>query len=194
MGRGVIITLLVVSAALNIFMFGVFSGRLIHGAFPHPPRQEEQRPVAAPDNPFRMMRYADELPEATREKFRIALKEGLPQARENYKESRRLREELAALLKAEELDRDQVSAKMAEIQAQQAAQRAAFDKAFLDALETLSSDERRQLLQAAEKHRKDFRKRLDMRRGPDGPGMGPDRKGPPPEGMDDMPPPEGGQD
>lgn len=169
MGRGLIIGLLVVSAALNIFFVGVHSGRLLHGALPQKPAHEKIR-IAEPDNPFRVLRHAEELSPESREKFRLAVKSALPSARENYQETKRLRKELSDLLLADEWDRETVAAKMEEIQALQVSQRAAFDKAFLDALETLTADERRQLMKAAEDHRLErrerFKKRMDERRGP----------------------------
>ncbi|GEM_PF-1642587 len=182
MGRGLIIALLVLSVALNVYILGVHSGRLLHGAFPHKPPHHEQTRFAEPESPFRMLRHAEELSPDSRDKFRDALRAGLPKVREDHQEKRRLRKELGELLSADQLDRQAIEAKMSEIQALETNQRELLNKAFLDALETLSADERRQLLKASDerraKRRERFKKRMEDRRGP-----------PPDDGPVDMPPP-----
>lgn len=171
MGRGVMIAL-IASLGLNIFAVGFLSGRVLndeHGGPPMPP------PGRGGEQSFRLMHYADALPGERRREFRSAFRTQLPIMRDGFEEMRRLRRELTMILGAEEFDRAAAAAKFEEIEQLRNRQQAAFGKAFLDAFETLTPEERATLREAVRKKR---------RKGPHGRHGGPrgerfDRKGDP---------------
>lgn len=151
MGRGVII-ILAASLGLNFFMAGyLFSDWLK----PAPP------PVAGGfrgfDNPRGLAHMAEALPPERRRAFRQSFKESLPNMRAHHREVRELREEMRALLEAEEFDRAAIAAKMEEMRDVRARQQAAFDEAFLGAIGALSADERQSMIELAKKVRKERR-------------------------------------
>ncbi len=152
MGRGLTIAL-VASLALNIFGIGFISGRVLNE--PAPEIEGPPKPGGPGGRPsFRMMHYADALPAERREEFREAFRERLPAMRDGFQDMRRLRMEMAALLGAEDFDREAVEAKFQELHALQQAQQDAFSAAFLDAFETLTPEERQMLREASENRRK----------------------------------------
>ena len=145
MGRGLIIVL-VISLALNVFAVGFYSGRVISGDGPPPHKMDKP---GRPDHPMALLSFARELPPEIRREFRGKIREQLPSLRENHGEVVKIRMELANLLSEEEYDRDAVAAKFVEMNAIQDSQRAAFNEAFLDALETLPPEERRRMIERA---------------------------------------------
>ncbi|MEM9617558.1 MAG: periplasmic heavy metal sensor [Pseudomonadota bacterium] len=147
MGRGLMIAL-VASLGLNIFAVGFLSGRVLND----PPAGPPQRGPGG-EQSFRLMHYADALPPERRAEFREAFRAQLPAMRDDFREMRRLRMELSALLGAEEFDRAAVAAKFDAIQDVRDQQQAAFGEAFLDAFETLTPEERQMLREAAESRR-----------------------------------------
>lgn len=164
MNRSLII-ILIASLALNIFAGGFFIGRLIAPQPALPVVAEGPGEMRGPDNPYRMMRYAGALPSQSREAFRAAFRLQLPELREHHAETRRLRLELSGLMQAEELDREQIAAKLAEIAAAQKLQRDAFNTAYVDAFGRLSLEERQLLLLEAAARRE---KRRLRKNGPKG--------------------------
>ncbi len=149
MGRGVMIALFV-SLGLNIFAVGYLSGRVLNdeGAGPPPPKQGRQEMPS-----FRLIHYADALPSERRREFREAFQTQLPAMRDGFQEMRQLRGELTTLLGAEEFDRAAVAAKFEEIEQLRDQQQAAFGKAFLDAFEILTPEERIMLRDAVNERR-----------------------------------------
>lgn len=165
MNRSLIIAL-IGSLALNVFAGGFILGRAL-APQPEPPILADGRAVKGPDNPFRMMRYAEALPPESREAFREAFRDQLPDLRQHHRETRRLRAELAALVQTEGWDRDAVLAKLEEIDAAQKRQRDAFNAGYVNAFGTLELDERRLLMEEAAARRAERRKRFrDKREGP----------------------------
>jgi uncharacterized membrane protein len=194
MGRGLAITLgavLFLSLAFNVFAFGFFSGRMLAGFNGPPPRPaiEERAPRLAFEDPFRIMRYAEELSPELRDEFRASFREQLPQMREAHGEMRKLREELSVLMTADEWDDAAIDAKLGEIRAVENGQQAAFTEAFVEVFKSLPAAERKALIEEAKARHKERRKRWKEQHGDRGPG----RDGPPPGGPDgpggDMPPP-----
>ncbi|WP_375203668.1 periplasmic heavy metal sensor [Hyphococcus sp.] len=182
MGRGVIIglaALLFVSLAVNIFALGHVSGRMIAG---QPPQHHDVKhgPRGGFEDPFKIMRYAEELSPELRERFRGAFREQLPVMRQSHREMGGLRRELGELMSAEDWDEAAILAKLDEIDAVQESQRDAFNKAFMSAFESLPADERKRLIDTANERRAERRKRWKERRD--------DRRGPPP-GDENAPPP-----
>ncbi len=181
MGRGVIIglaALLFVSVGLNIFALGHVSGRLIAG--PPPQHQHDGRhgPRGGFEDPFKIMRYAEDLSPELRDKFRGAFREQLPAMRETHREMGALRRELGVLMSAEEWDDAAIKAKLDEIRAVQDSQYDAFNDAFIGAFKSLPAAERKRLIDTANERRAERRKKWKERHD--------DRRGPPP---DDAPPP-----
>jgi uncharacterized membrane protein len=172
MGRGLII-LLVASLGLNIFALGHFSGKMLAG--PKPPNIEhiERSKHRGFDDPFQVMRYAEELSPGLRETFRAEIKKQLPALREHHKEMKSLRRELGALMSADEWDGDAVAVKINEISAAQDRQRDAFNQAFMNAFATLPGEQRKLLIDTANQRRAERRKERRERRSEDRP--------PPPE-------------
>ena len=166
MGRGLIIAL-IASLALNVFAAGFITARLIGPDGPPPPVEVGPR---AFDNPFRLMGSAESLPPESRRAFRAAFETQLPTLRAGNKEMRRLRQELHSSLSSEEWEREKIAEQMAAIRDVQARQREAFDAAFMAAFDTLSTEDRRAIIEAAHERRMDrrkkFRRRLEERRGP----------------------------
>lgn len=154
MGRGLtiaLVALLVASIALNVFTAGFMVERLVGRHHGPPPVEDASRGF---DSPFRLMRHAETLPPESREAFRAAIRERLPELRSDHEEMRRLRRELSALISSETWDREKIAAQMKAIRETQARQREAFDAAFLAAFETLSADDRRALMKAAQERRR----------------------------------------
>jgi uncharacterized membrane protein len=190
MGRGVIAgfvalgVLLFASVAVNVFILGHLSGRMLAGPMfsgHRPPPIERDHRSGQFEDPFRIMRYADELSPELRDSFREAFREQLPALREEYRAMRGLRRELGALMSAEVWDSAAIGAKLQEIRAAQDRQHDAFNSAFMSAFETLPAAERKRLIDAANERRKEHRKRIKF-----GGGEGP----PPPSGEGGPPPPE----
>lgn len=186
MGRGLIV-LLVASLGLNIFAVGYLSGRILAGdklAGHRPPPIEREHRGGAFEDPFRIMRYAEELSPELRDSFREAFREQLPALREEYRAMRGLRRELGALMSAEVWDSAAISAKLEEIRAAQDRQHDAFNSAFMSAFERLPAAERKRLIDTANMRRKEIHKRFKRDGHPDGPPPG---EG---EGFGPPPPPE----
>ena len=86
MGRGVIAgfialgVLLFASVAVNVFVLGHMSGRMLAGHKPPPIERDHRRGEF--EDPFRIMRHADELSPELRDSFREAFREQLPALRE----------------------------------------------------------------------------------------------------------------
>ncbi len=163
MGRGLII-ILIASLALNVFAVGFFSGRVISND--GPPLHQGQQQRMRMDNPFALMHYATELPPGIRDDFRGKIRGKLPVLREQHQKTRKLRQELALLIAAENWDRAAVAAKFEEIGAEQDRQREVFNAAFVDALETLPAAERKKLIEIAGKRRIGRRLHRDRRMPP----------------------------
>lgn len=191
MGRGLAITLgavLFLSLALNVFAFGFFSGRMLAGFKGPPPRPaiEERGPRGGFEDPFRIMRYAEDLSPELRDRFRESFREQLPEMREAHGEMRALREELSVLMSAEDWSDSAIDAKLAEIRAVEDGQREAFTKAFLDVFKALPADERKALIEEAKDRHKERRKRWKEKHGDRGPGPdGPGGDMPPPPPLDE---------
>ncbi len=147
MGRGVIIGL-TLSIALNVFAVGFISGRIISDDKTPPPIS-----MGRGDSPFGLMRHASVLPPESREAFRDIVRAELPSMRDRRRQTHVMRRELAELIAAPEFDREAVKAKMTELDALQSGQRSAFNDAFVNALATLSAEDRRLLVEQAGKHR-----------------------------------------
>ena len=182
MGRGVIIglaALLFVSLGLNIFALGHMSGRMIAGG-PAPEHHDGRRhgPRGGFEDPFKIMRYAEELSPELRAEFRGAFREQLPSMRQTHREMGGLRRELGVLMSAEEWDDAAIDAKLDEIRSVQDRQYDAFNDAFISAFKDLPAAERKRLIDTANERRAERRKRWKEHHG--------ERRGPPPE---DVPPP-----
>ena len=160
MGRGLTI-LLIASVLLNIFGVGFISGRMLD----HEPRRPpEIMRSGGHTSPFRLMRHAEELPPEKRDAFRGVIKAGLPSARESHESVKRLQGELSQLFASDELDRDAISVKMTEIRNEQARQREVFDIILVEAMDTLTAQERRLMIKAANERRQKFRERRGRKR------------------------------
>ncbi len=154
MGRGVVIALgalLFVSLGLNLFTLGHMSGRMIAGH--HGPDSGERGPRGGFEDPFAIMKYADELSPELREKFRGSFREELPSLREEHRKMGGLRRELGVLMSAEVWDSAAIAAKLDEINAAQDRQHEAFNSAFMSAFETLPAAERKRLIDTANERR-----------------------------------------
>ena len=143
MGKGLTIALLA-SLALNVFLAGIFAGRLLSPERPAPPPHVE---APAGDNPRVMARFARDLPPASRRAFRRALRDSMPDLREQQSEFRSLRRTYYEALNAEDWDRETAEAALTAMQQARDERRALIDQAFLDAFETLSPEERALLLE-----------------------------------------------
>ncbi|WDI32129.1 periplasmic heavy metal sensor [Hyphococcus flavus] len=168
MGRGLMI-LLAASIGLNIFAAGHFTGRLLTDR-PSPPPVFDGGGRNGLHDPFRVMRYAEELSPELRDRFRAEIEEQLPVLREEHGRMRGLRRELGVLMTADEWDGEAIAAKLEEIRIAQDRQRDAFNQAFMSAFETLPAAERKLLIETANKRRSERRKKRRERR----------RDGPPP--------------
>lgn len=156
MGRGLII-LLVASLGLNIFAIGHMSGRFIAGDPPPPKSDGHHR--SGLDDPFKLMRYAEELSPELREGFRGEFKKQLPVLREEHHRMRELRDELGTLMSADPWDGEAINAKLDEIREIQDRKYVFFNKAFVNAFEKLPAAERARLIEAADARRKEYKKR-----------------------------------
>ena len=181
MGRGLII-LLVASLGLNIFAAGHFAGKTLSGPPKDKPPMERSGGRGGYDDPFHVMRYADELSPELRETFRGEIKQQLPVLRGEHKRMRSLKRELGVLMSAPAWDGDAVNAKLNEIHEAQERQRAAFNVAFVNAFETLPADQRKMLIDTANERRAERKRLRKKRRKGDH-----DQRPPPP---DDAPPEE----
>ena len=161
MGRGVIIALaalLFVSVGINVFTLGHMSGRAIAGH--HPGEKTEHRGSRGGfEDPFKIMRYADELSPELRQQFRESFREQLPTMREDHRKVGALHRELGVLMSAEEWDDAAISAKLDEIQTIKDSQHQAFTDAFISAFKTLPAAERGRLIEEANKRRMERRQR-----------------------------------
>lgn len=166
MGRGVIIALAVglfISLGFNVFTLGHMSGRMIAG---HPPSEKSERgPRGGFEDPFKIMRYADELSPELRERFREAFREELPALRAEYRAIGGLRRELGVLMSAEDWDSGAIAAKLDEIIAAQDHQHELYNGAFLSAFESLPAAERKRLIDTANERRAERRKKRHKDRG-----------------------------
>lgn len=163
MGRGVIIALaigLFVSLGVNVFTLGHMSGRMIAG---HPTHEKHERGVRGVrggfEDPFKIMRYAEELSPELRERFREAFREELPALRAEYHVIGGLRRELGVLMSAEDWDSDAIAAKLDEIDAARDRQHELFNRAFLGAFESLPAAERKRLIDTANERRAAHKKK-----------------------------------
>lgn len=179
MGRGLIV-LLVASLGLNVFALGHFSGRILAGDKPPSREHIERGHHGKFGDPFHVMRYADELSPELRQRFRAEIKDELPSLREHHDHMRELRRELGALMSADEWDGEAVSAKLREISETQDRQREAFNRAFMNAFETLPAEQRKLLIDTANERRAERRHKRKLRYHRDD-----ERPSPP-----DAPPPE----
>lgn len=167
MGRGLIIAL-GASLALNVFAGGFIAGRLLG----EPPRRAPIE-TAGPVDPFRLMRHAGSLPPEAREAFRGSLREARGPMREDFRKMRALREELRAVIRAEEWDEAEARRLFGVIAARQGDQLSRLEDALIEALGSLSAEDRRLLIESAEsreaerreRRRGRFRERLEERRG-----------------------------
>ncbi len=162
MGRGIAIVL-AVSLGLNFFMAGFLLHDVIRPPSPPPPLAGDFRGL---NNPRGLIGAAMALPPETRRAFRRSFQERLPDMRIQHREMRSKREELRALVEADEWDADAVAAKMEEIRMLHARQREAFDKAFVDAVGSLSGEDRRRMIEAAMQMRMQRRGKRDGRMKP----------------------------
>ncbi len=149
MGRGVII-LLAASLGLNFLVFGYLLNDWVDRAPPQPPAAADFRGF---DTPRALVGVTNALPPDSRRAFRAAFRQRLPDMRAHHREMRGVRLELRDLLEADEWDGEAVAAKMAEIQTLRARQHEAFDEAFLAAVNTLSAEDRRRMIEYAEERR-----------------------------------------
>ncbi|MEM8936863.1 MAG: periplasmic heavy metal sensor [Pseudomonadota bacterium] len=167
------------SILLNVFAVGLFSGRFLGGTVfsDHSKREvaASERHFGGPDNPFQLIRLASALPEDTRRAFRGELKAHLKDMRKGQKDLWRIRNAVAEQLTTEEWDRAALEALLDELDAAEQSQRAVFHDVFLNALETLTPDQRMLLFEMAREHR--GRGRHGMPKG--GPLMAGPRHGPP---------------
>lgn len=191
MGRGLAIALgalLLVSVGLNVFALGHVSGRMLAG---HPPAKvnfADGGPRGGFHDPFRIVREAEELSPELGKRFRESFREQLPQMRETHEKMRTLREEIAALMSADEWDAAAIAAKLDEIRAVEDSQQKAFSDGFLDVFSSLPAAERKALIEAAKERRKERHLRWKERR--EGPGGDMPPEGPEGEGFGPPPPPE----
>ena len=159
MGRGVIIALaigLFISLGVNVFTLGHLSGRMIAG---HPGHEKHERGVRGGfEDPFKIMRYAEELSPELRERFREAFRKELPALRAEYHVIGGLRRELGVLMSAEDWDSDAIAAKLDEIDAARDRQHVLFNRAFLGAFESLPAAERKRLIDTANERRAERKK------------------------------------
>lgn len=163
------------SLALNFLGAGFMLGKGIGGPS-SPPRD-----MAGPgfDNPRRLARLAEELPDESRRAFRQAFREEIPDIRAAYREMRAHRRELFAVMSNDDWDKDEVAAKMDEINALRDQQRAAFDRALIGALDAISPEDRALLFSLAEQRRAE--RRAERREGRRQRFNGGERPPPPPE-------------
>ena len=145
MGRGLIV-LLVVSLAANIFLVGAFSGRMLSKP-PAPPEIARGGPPGF-DHPARLMRHADQLSPESREKFRAAIRAGLPEIRAQHARINDLRRAYADALSAEPWDRDKIDAARRNLDAAANARRDLVNRTLIDGLETIAPEERAALIEA----------------------------------------------
>lgn len=160
MGRGVMIAL-GASLALNFLGAGYFLHHAIHQGPPAPPPEISTRGFDGSGGIARSARY---LPDESRDAFRREIRKGLPNMREQFGLIRKQREELRALLAADEYDADAVAAKLAEMRNLREAQHVVFDSAFVNALGAISTEDRKLLLEKAADRQRERRER--RRRGP----------------------------
>lgn len=158
MGRGLIV-LLILSLAVNVFAVGFISGRVISGGNQPPPPQI-QTGGANLQGPMRLMRFAETLPSDLRVAFREKIRAQLPVVREEQRDVRRLRGELANQIAEDEWDRAAVEAIAIEIAEAETRQRAALYTAFIDAFETLPAEERKRFIELEKRRRLDRLRRL----------------------------------
>lgn len=155
MGRGVMIAL-AVSLGLNFLIAGYVLHDVIDSDPPSPPPAADMR--GGFNNPGGLMRVAGALPPESRRAFRRAIRAELPDMRTHHQEMRRLRGELRMLMEAEQWDEAAVAQKMEDIRNVQARQRAAFDKALVSALGSISAEDRELLMEIARQRRAERRK------------------------------------
>ncbi len=162
MGRGIVIVL-AVSLGLNFFAAGALFNNWLNPPAPPP---HAANGFKGYDSPRGLARMAEALPPESRLAFREAFRERLPDMRSQFREMYPLREQLNALIAAEEWDSAAVAAKMDEIRAVRERQQEAFDAAFLEAVTALSAEDRKSMIELARQRRmerrKKHRRRMDM--------------------------------
>ncbi len=149
---------LLASLVFNVFAVGVFAGQLMTGG--------EHPSAVAPrggDSPMRMMRYAKELPAESRVRFREVLRADIPNLREKKEELRALKRIYDEAVQADRWDRGAVDAALHDVQTARAEIRGLIDVAFLDAVESLSPEDRALLRETSRKHRHRRNDRHDPR-------------------------------
>ena len=160
MGRGVAIALgalLFISLGINVFTLGHMSGRIIAGQ--PPAHGEKHGPRGGFDDPFKILRDAENLSPELHQQFRESFREQLPAMREEHRAKGALRRELGVLMSAEEWDRAAIDAKLEELRLVEDRQQKAFADAFLDVFESVPAQERKALIDAANERRAERRKR-----------------------------------
>jgi uncharacterized membrane protein len=157
--------MIVLAASLGLNFFA--AGYLFHGKVNPPPAPPPSVEGRGFENPRGLMRLANELPDESREAFRREIRTALPQMRDQHRRMRALRGELRVLVEADDWDGDAVAAKMDDIRAVRSAQTEAFDKAYTKALGAVPAEDRRRLIEIAEKRRADRRERWRDRRRPE---------------------------
>ena len=150
---------LAASLAVNVFLAGHVSGKLIsgnHAASEHrpPPRGGRGGPEG-----LSFMRNLDVLTPEVREEFRRSVREGLPAMRRNFEQTSRAHQELAQALKSDPWDRALAEEKLMAVHEVQNRQRTMFTGSFFDALETLSLEDRIALVDASQNRRQGRRER-----------------------------------
>lgn len=148
---------LVVSVALNVFLAGFVAGRIIGDEGDKTSRRIE----FAAGAPYGMLRHSSSLPPDSRDIMRREFRNALPEMREIKAETMRLRRELNDLLAAPTFDQQAISEKMRAVRAARDRQHVIYDNAFLEAIASLSPDDRRRLIEAAKQRRleRDSRRR-----------------------------------
>ena len=164
MERRLIILTVALVASLGVNA-GLLLGPKFNGPSNTPPPERSDR--SGYDDPFKLMRYADELSPELRDSFREEFRAQLPALRDEHGAMKAMRRELGVLMSADELDQDAVKAKLEEIRAAQERQHDVLSTAFVSAFEKLPAAERKMLIETANKRRHEHRKRRKERRGGD---------------------------
>lgn len=171
------------SIAVNIFAVGHLSGRAISTGRDHP--RPIDRGMGGVPSPFALMREAESLPPDVRDAFRARIRETLPNMRDQARALYREREAMGAVLAAPEFDRAKAEQSLARMQEIRARQNEAIGKTLLDALESLSADDRKLLVERyrnrSGRHRRGHRHHGERRRDFERGGEIEDRRPPSPD-------------
>ena len=157
MARGMKIALML-SLIFNVFAIGVFAGQYFADG-----QRESAAVPRSIGNPMRMMRYARELPPESKEKFREVLRADIPELREKRDELRALQRVYDNALQAKTWNRAAVETALHDVQTARAEIRTLIDKTFIDAVETLSHEDRALLRETERKRRGNRERRRDDR-------------------------------